>query len=274
MQRRRYRISPALLILGVLLTLCVVAPTAVGATELNIQFTVTQNGQKGITLSGNGFGPGEKISLSGFVNNGQTVQLPDAVGNAIGAFDMTIAYNPSVFRIKASGQLTGLTTFADVGPVAGTPPGFAPPYPRYGPCYYFDTGYYYNSCPAGYAFNPFYGYGGVPVPVAATNPAPAPAPAPAAAPVANSAPTAGYGTVATVGQAVTITATGFTANEQVAASVTDPSGAVTQIGMAPASPDGAVSITITFPASGNWQITAHGQTSGKDVVNRYAVNPA
>lgn len=266
MQRRRYRISPALLILGVLLTLCVVAPTTVGATELNIHFTVTQNGQKGITLSGNGFGPGEKISLSGFVNDGRTVQLPDAFGNAIGAFDLTVAYDPSVFRIKASGQLTGLTTFADVGPVAGTPPGFAPPYPRYGPCYFFDTGYYYNSCPAGYAFSPYYGYGGVPVPVAASNPAPAPASGPA--------PTAGYGTVATVGQAVTITANGFTPNESVAASVTDPSGMVTQIGTAPASADGAVSITITFPGSGNWQVTAHGQTSGKDVVNRYAVNPA
>ena len=38
MQQRRFRIWPALLIFGVLLTLATVAPVAVGATALSVSF--------------------------------------------------------------------------------------------------------------------------------------------------------------------------------------------------------------------------------------------
>jgi len=36
--------------------------------------------------------------------------------------------------------------------------------------------------------------------------------------------------------------------------------------------DGTVTISLTFPAAGNWQITAHGQSSNKDFVTRYTVS--
>ena len=45
-----------------------------------------------------------------------------------------------------------------------------------------------------------------------------------------------------------------------------------QVGSAQAAADGTVTISLTFPAAGKWQITAHGQTSGKDVVTYYTVS--
>jgi len=271
MQQRRIRIWPALLVFGALIALVTIAPTAVGATSLNLQFT-TAGGQRALDLSGSGFGPGEKITMTGLKNDNSIVNYPDAIGNPIGAFEVFIPYDPNVFRIKASGQLTGITTLVDVGPVAGTPPGFVPPYPRLDACYYFDTGFYWNSCPGaslsgGYVSVPGYVYGpGYTLVPGAGVPAPAPVPAPV--PVPAPAPS---GTAATVGTAVTITAVGFTPNETVSAWITAPDTSVTQIGTAPASADGTVSISVTFPSAGTWQVTAHGQTSGKDVINRYAV---
>lgn len=269
MQYGRFRIWPALIVFGVLLALVTVAPVAVGASGLDVSFGTSASGQKTIVVSGNGFAPGERVTITGFANDNSTVTFPVATANAIGAFDMTENFNPSVFRLKAVGQLTGITAFADVGPVAGTPPGFVPPYPHLGPCAIFDTGFFYNSCPGASGFLPGFsgfpygfgfpygpGYGLVPGVV------PVPAPAPAAAPASS----------ATVGTPVTITATGFTPNETVSAWATGPDGNVTQIGSAPASADGTVTITIAFPAAGNWQVTTHGQTSGKEVVNRYTVS--
>ena len=270
MLRQRLRVWPALLVFGVLLALVTVAPQAVGASGLQVQFS-NANGQKALTLVGNGFGPSEKVTLSGFTTDNQNAYFPDVTANAIGGFTAQVYYQPSVFRVKASGQLTGITVLADVGATAGTPPGFVPSYPRLGPCSYFDTGYYYNSCPGAGYFGPGFvnGPGYVYGPGIVTNPVPAPAPAPAPVPVA--APAPGTGT-ATVGQAVTFTIGGFTANETVSASVTAPDASVAQIGSAQAAADGTVTIQITFPAAGAWQVTAHGQTSGKDVVTRYTVS--
>ncbi len=268
MLRQRLRVWPALLVFGVLLALVTVVPQAVGASGLQVQFS-NANGQKTLMLVGNGFGPGEKVTISGFTTDNQNAYFPDVTADAIGGFTAQVSYQPSVFRVKASGQLTGITALADVGATAGTPPGFVPSYPRLGPCAYFDTGYYYNSCPgagyfgSGFVNGPGYVYG----PGIVTNPAPVPAPAPAPVP----APAPGTGT-ATVGQAVTFTLGGFTTNETVSASVTAPDASVAQIGSAQAAADGTVTIQITFPAAGAWQVVAHGQTSGKDVVTRYTVS--
>ncbi len=109
----------------------------------------------------------------------------------------------------------------------------------------------YNSCPgagffgSGYAYNP-----GV---------------------VSNPAPASGAAT-ATAGRSVTFSVSGFTPTETVATSVTAPDASMVQIGSAQASADGTVTISLTFPAAGNWQITAHGQRSSKDVVTRYTVS--
>ena len=219
------------------------------------------NGSSTITLSGNGFGPGEHITITG-IANGSSVAFPDAAANAIGAFNATYPTNPSVYRLVAVGQLTGITAIADTGPAYVTPPGFVPPIPHVNPCDIFDTPFYYAGCPgASYYPGLYTGYPYVPGGVPPYNVAPAPV-APAA-----SAPAAG--TPATVGTPVTVAATGFTPGETVAASVIGPDGTTTQIGTAPAAADGSVTITITFPAAGNWQVTAHGQSSQKDVVNRY-----
>lgn len=165
--QRWFRGWPALLVFGVLLALVTIAPQAVGASGLQVQFS-NANGQKTLILVGNGFAPGEKVTISGFTTDTQLASFPDATTDAIGGFSMQILYQPSVYRVKASGQLTGITVLADVGPVAGTPPGFLPAYPRLGPCYSFDTGFYYNSCPGAGFFGPGYGYS----PGVVINPAP------------------------------------------------------------------------------------------------------
>jgi hypothetical protein len=260
MQQRRFRIWPALLVFGVLLTLVTVAPLSVGATDLNISFGAGASGGRTLTLSGNGFAPGERVTITGFANDGSNVNYPDATTNQIGAFDTTVAYNPSVYRVQAVGQLTGITAFADVGPASGTPPGFVPPFPRVNPCDLFDTRYYYAACP-GASYYPGL-YVGAPF---APGGAPIYGVAPAPPPPASSA-------AATVGTPVTVTATGFAPNETVSAWATGPDGTVTQIGSTPASADGTVTITITFPSAGNWQVTAHGQTSQKEVINRYTAS--
>jgi len=256
MQQRRYRIGPALLIVGVLLTLLTVAPTAVGATELNIRFGGTAaGGQQSLVLSANGFGPGELVSITGLVSDGRIAQYPDVATNGIGGFDVGIAYEPAVFRIRAVGQLTGITAFADVGPVTGTPPGFLPPYSRLGPCDIFDTGFFYNSCPgasgfgSGVVFQPIYGPT-VPVVVA---------------------PGTGSPATATVNTPITFTLTGFAPGEQVSAFATGPDASVRQIGAAAANADGSVTVTVTFPSAGQWTVTAKGQSSQKQTVTGFTV---
>ncbi len=265
--QRRFRGWPALLVFGALLALVTIAPQAVGASGLQVQFSATANGQKALTLVGNGFGPGEKVTISGFTTDNQIAYFPDTTADAIGGFSTQIFYQPSVFRVKASGQLTGITVLADVGPIAGTPPGFVPPYPRLGPCALFDTGFFYNSCPgAG-----FFGSGSIFAPGFAYGPGGIVNPAPVVAPVPAPVPASGSGTAAT-GQAVTFTVGGFTASETVSASVTAPDASVAQLGSAQAAADGTVTIQVAFPSAGNWQVTAHGQTSGANVVTRYTVS--
>ena len=74
-----------------------------------------------------------------------------------------------------------------------------------------------------------------------------------------------------INQSVSVTNSGFTPGESVAASITAPNGQIIQIGSAAAAADGTVTITAAFPSAGNWQITAKGQTSGKSVVTPYTV---
>jgi hypothetical protein len=79
------------------------------------------------------------------------------------------------------------------------------------------------------------------------------------------------GRVVTTGQQVVATIDGFTAGETVTASVTGPNGQSLQIGSAPAAQDSSVTVTLSFPSTGTWQLTVHGQTSNKNVVNSYTV---
>lgn len=79
------------------------------------------------------------------------------------------------------------------------------------------------------------------------------------------------GRAVSAGQQVTATIDGFTAGETVTASATGPNGQTLQIGSAPAAADGSVTVMITFPSAGTWQLTVHGQTSGKNVVDTYTV---
>lgn len=281
MQLRRYRIWPALLVFGVLFALVAVAPQSVGATGLSVRGGTTTSGQKVFVLSGNGFGPGETITVTGIQNDGSTATFPNVTANAIGAFDSSVPYNSNVFRIKASGQLTAITALADVGPVFGTPPGFVPTYPTLGPCSYAYT--YNTYCGFGYlpGYSPGYyapGYSPSYYPGSAALPAPpVTGSAPATTTTTTTVPVPTSGTAPTnattvpAGQAVSVPAGGFAAGENVTASVTAPNGQVTQIGSAPAANDGTVTITITFPSAGTWQVTAQGQTSGKSVVATYNV---
>ncbi|MHB8644851.1 MAG: hypothetical protein ACYDAR_03555 [Thermomicrobiales bacterium] len=255
--QRRFRVRPALLIFALLLTLVAVAPQAVGASGLQVQFTVNPGGQKALTLLGNGFAPGENVTIVGFTNDNQTAYFPDTTADAIGAFSVQIYYQPSVYRIQVTGQLTGIRVVADVGAGTGTPPGFVPPYPTPPLCRAFGTGFFFI-CPTA----PLFGPGYVPIATTTTVPAPPPMLPPAPAPGANTT---------TVGQSVTFSISGFTANETVAAWVTAPDASVTPIGSTQAA-DGSITIVISFPSAGNWQVTAHGQSSGIEVVTGYTVS--
>jgi hypothetical protein len=118
---------------------------------------------------------------------------------------------------------------------------------------------YYPYHPYFYPYPVGYPYG---VPYAYAPPAPAPGTVTA---------TIVSGRVVTVGQQVSTTVDGFTAGETVTASATGPNGQTLQIGSAPAASDGSVTVSITFPSAGIWQVTLHGQTSNKNVVNSYTV---
>lgn len=75
-------------------------------------------------------------------------------------------------------------------------------------------------------------------------------------------------------QRVTFTAGGFTANEVISVWTTAPAGAVATLDPVQANSTGRITITTTFPSTGLWQITAHGQTSSREVVGRYQVAAA
>jgi len=80
------------------------------------------------------------------------------------------------------------------------------------------------------------------------------------------------GRVASTGQQVTASIDGFSAGEMVTASITAPNGQVMQVGSAAAAADGSVTIMVTFPSAGTWQVTAHGQSSNKTVVDAFTVH--
>lgn len=250
MRQRWYRVWPALLVFGAILAVLAVAPVSVGATDLNISSGTGANGQSALVLAGNGFGPGEAITITGYMYSGQTTQLPGATANAIGAFQTTVVPQQGVVRIQATGQLSGLTAFADVGPVAVQPPGFVPIYPRLSPCAYFEGGYYWAYCAPAF-YGPGYG-----VPAAPATPA----------------PPAATGNSAKVGQAVSIPAAGFNANETVLVTLTGPNGQTTQGTSTQADASGNATVTVTFTSAGNWTVTIKGQASGKLGTIQYTVS--
>jgi hypothetical protein len=132
------------------------------------------------------------------------------------------------------------------------------------PIYYPTPPYAY-----GYPYHPYYPYYPYSVPYVqpyAYAPQPQPAPAPAVSATIVS------GRSASTGQQVAAVVDGFTPGETVTASVTGPNGQTLQIGSAPAASDGSVTVTLSFPSAGTWQVTVHGQTSAKNVVSTYTVH--
>lgn len=74
------------------------------------------------------------------------------------------------------------------------------------------------------------------------------------------------------GASVTFSGNGFTANEAISLWETPPSGGIpTPLPGTGADSNGAFTIAVTFPSDGNWQITAHGVTSAREIIGRYAV---
>ena len=74
-----------------------------------------------------------------------------------------------------------------------------------------------------------------------------------------------------IGAPVTFSGTGFAANEAISLWTTNPSSAVTPLGGIGSDGNGAFTTTVTFPTAGQWEITAHGTTSAKEIVGTYAV---
>jgi hypothetical protein len=252
MRQQWYRMWPVLLVFGAMLAVLTIAPVAVGATDLSVSTGPGPDGRTAIILAGNGFGPGEAITITGYTDDGRLAQFPSATANAIGAFQTTLFFQQNVRRLQATGQLTGITALKDVGAVAVQPPGFVPIYPRLSPCQYYDTGYYWSACAPGYIFNPYYG-----------------AP-PVTAPVAPTAPAAPAASMAAVGQPVSIPAAGFNAGETVLVTLTAPNGATTAAASAQADASGNATVTVTFPSAGMWIVTIKGQVSGKQGTIQYS----
>jgi hypothetical protein len=75
----------------------------------------------------------------------------------------------------------------------------------------------------------------------------------------------------TTNTTIGFTPTGYTAGELVSVWSTGPDGSVTTLDTMQASSTGQVTITASFASAGLWQLTAHGRTSGREVVGRYQV---
>jgi hypothetical protein len=66
--------------------------------------------------------------------------------------------------------------------------------------------------------------------------------------------------------------TGFTAGELISFWATTPDGGTTPLDGTVADTNGSFSIEVSFPSAGTWAVTAHGQTSGVEVISTYAVS--
>ena len=75
-----------------------------------------------------------------------------------------------------------------------------------------------------------------------------------------------------IGAPVSFSGSGFTASEQISLWETPPGNAPpTALTGTQADSTGAFNVSVTFPTAGNWQVTAHGVTSGKEITGSYAV---
>ena len=71
--------------------------------------------------------------------------------------------------------------------------------------------------------------------------------------------------------ATTFVGAGFQPGEPVSLWTTAPDSTVVPLDGVTANIQGTVSATVTFPTAGVWNVTAHGQTSGIQIVNTFAV---
>ncbi len=75
-----------------------------------------------------------------------------------------------------------------------------------------------------------------------------------------------------IGAPISFTGNGFSANEVIAAWETPPGGGVpTALPNLQADNTGAFTTTVTFPSAGQWQVTAHGVTSGHQIITAFTV---
>lgn len=76
---------------------------------------------------------------------------------------------------------------------------------------------------------------------------------------------------ADVGGLVSFTGNGFTVNEQIALWETAPDSKTTALPRTQADGNGAFGVSVSFPSPGQWQVTAHGLTSAREVIGRYTI---
>jgi len=148
---RRSRFGIGFVAVAFAFALVALAPVAVGATEIGVIPGVLQNGTTVVVLQGNGFGPGERVAVTGYLNDGRTAIYPVITADASGAFTAPENVVNGVTRYIAVGQNTTLSASTIVGQPnfpAGSLPGQLQPY-FYGPyggyggySYPFFGGYY------------------------------------------------------------------------------------------------------------------------------------
>ena len=143
MRRDGFRMRVGLIAV-VAFALVALAPVAVGATEIGALPAALSNGTSIIVLQGNGFGPGERVQVTGYLNDGRTALFPIIIADASGAFNVPENIVAGVTRYVGIGQGTGLSASTIVGVPnfpPGSLPGVLPPiYSPYSP-YYPGYGY-------------------------------------------------------------------------------------------------------------------------------------
>ena len=163
MQRNRFRKRVGF-IAAMAFALMALAPIAVGATEIGALPGALANGTSIVVLQGNGFGPGEKVQITGYLNDGRTAIYPILTADAGGAFNVPENIVAGVTRYVGIGQNTGLSASTIVGVPnfpPGSLPGVLPPiYSPYSPYYGGYGGYGYGGYGNGYGgYGGFGGYG-------------------------------------------------------------------------------------------------------------------
>lgn len=217
--------------LGMLLALVLALPASVAADATTV--TPATVGIS-VTFSGSGFNPNESLSVWETGADGNPTPVTGTQSDGNGGFSVPVSF-PSAGQWQVTAH--SITSGKEV---VGT---------------YAVTAAASTTGTTGTTISPTTGTTSVTTP---TNTSSSGTAAPGALPAGIATP-------------VTFSGSGFTANETISLWETAPDSKVTSLPQTQADSNGAFTAPVTFPSAGNWQVTAQGITSGRQVIGQYAV---